>query len=393
MALTETTTDSVKTTLSGARYHTCVVENHDFVPPKDFEFPGNLVPVQINPKGPTEVPVKTFVDYSKPENEYRYKDFLPYNTLTSEDALTPYEHVDAASRADPDKKALLDAIPDKKDMTPNIGTEIRGIQLSGLSNQQKDELALLVAERGIVIFREQDFVDQGIDWLREFGSYFGRLHVHQWGVHPKDAPELTVVFRDSDKGSYFDNQAEGSLNTVSWHTDMSYEKNPPGVTFLSSLSGPSCGGDTLYANTMTAYDRLSPTMQKFLETLEAVHSGTRQNLLSNKTNLVRRPGIDTIHPVVRKHPVTGRKALWVNQEYTTKIVGMKKAESDLLLNFLFDHIHRGLDFQTRARWENGTVVVYDNRMVQHSVTLDYPVGQGGRRHLVRVTPQAEPPSL
>ena len=174
---------------------------------------------------------------------------------------------------------------------------------------------------------------------------------------------------------------------------MSYEINPPGVTFLSSLSGPSCGGDTLYVNAMTAYERLSPTMPRFLETLEAVHSGTRQNLLSNKTNLVRRPGIDTIHPVVRKHPVTGRKALWVNQEYTTKIAGMKKAESDMLLNFLFDHIHRGLDFQTRARWENGTVVVYDNRMVQHSVTLDYPVGQGGRRHLVRVTPQAEPASL
>lgn len=176
------------------------------------------------------------------------------------------------------------------------------------------------------------------------------------------------------------------------HADMSYEVNPPGVTFLSTLSGPECGGDTLYVNCMTAYDRLSPIMQNILEGLSAVHSGTRQNLLSNKTNLVRRPGIDTVHPVVRKHPVTGRKALWVNQEYTTKIVGMKKGESDTLLNFLFDHIHRGLDFQTRARWEEGTVVVYDNRMVQHSVTLDYPVGGGGRRHLVRVTPQAEQPS-
>lgn len=150
--------------------------------------------------------------------QYKYKDFLPYNTLTSEPALTPYEHVDASSRADPEKKALFAAIPTKKDMTPNIGTEVSGIQLSQLTPQQRDELALWVAERGLVIFRNQDFVDQGIDWLREFGSYFGRLHVHQWGVHPKDAPELTVVFRDSDKGSYFDNQSEGNLNTVSWHT-------------------------------------------------------------------------------------------------------------------------------------------------------------------------------
>ena len=143
---------------------------------------------------------------------------------------------------------------------------------------------------------------------------------------------------------------------------------------------------------MTAYDRLSPVMQSFLDTLEAIHSGTRQNLLSTQTNLSRRPAIDTIHPVVRKHPVTGRKAIWVNPEYTTKIVGMRKPESDVLLAFLFDHMHKGIDFQTRVKWEEGTVVVYDNRMVQHSVTLDYALGKDVKRHLVRVTPQGEVPA-
>lgn len=165
--------------------------------------------------------------------------------------------------------------------------------------------------------------------------------------------------------------------------------NPPGTTFLSSLTGPECGGDTLYLNAMVAFERLSPKMQQFLEGLEAVHSGTRQNTVSNKANLVRRPAIDTVHPVVRKHPVTGRKALWVNPEYTTKIIGLKAEESDNILRFLFDHLQKGLDFHTRVRWEEDTVVVYDNRMVQHSVVLDYPLGGGGRRHLVRVTPQAE----
>jgi sulfonate dioxygenase len=169
--------------------------------------------------------------------------------------------------------------------------------------------------------------------------------------------------------------------------------NPPCTTFLSSLAGPESGGDTLYLNAMAAYDRLSPIMQNFLEGLEAVHSGTRQNLLSGKTNLARRPGIETIHPVIRKHPVTGRKAIWVNVEYTTKIVGMRKPESDALLTFLFDHLHKGIDFQTRVKWEDGTVVVYDNRMVQHSVTLDYALGDGIKRHLVRVTPQGEVPTL
>lgn len=173
----------------------------------------------------------------------------------------------------------------------------------------------------------------------------------------------------------------------------SYEVNPPCTTFLCSLAGPECGGDTLYVNCMTAYDRLSPPVQQFLEGLSAVHSGTAQSLVSMKSSLARRPTIDTVHPVVRKHPVTKRKALWVNKEHTAKIADVKKPESDLLLNFLYDHIHRGIDFQTRVKWEKGTVTVYDNRMVQHSVTMDYPLRDGAIRHLVRVTPQGERPAL
>ena len=102
-----------------------------------------------------------------------------------------------------------------------------------------------------------------------------------------------------------------------------------------------------------------------------------------ESSLARRHTIDTIHPVVRKYPITKRKALWVNKEHTAKITGMKKSESDMLLNFLYDHIHRGIDFQTRVKWGKGTVAVYDNRMVQHSVTMDYALGDGAIRHLVR----------
>ena len=114
-------------------------------------------------------------------------------------------------------------------------------------------------------------------------------------------------------------------------TPKSYEVNPPCTTFLCSLTIPECGGDTLYVNCMTAYDRLSPPMQQFLEGLSAVHSGTAQSLLFAKSLLARRPTIDTVHPVVRKHPVTGHKALWVNKGHTAKIAGVKKPESDLLL--------------------------------------------------------------
>jgi sulfonate dioxygenase len=169
---------------------------------------------------------------------------------------------------------------------------------------------------------------------------------------------------------------------------MSYEVNPPGTTFLNSLAGPACGGDTLYVNCMTAYDRLSPLLQSFFSDLSALHSGAFQSAISAKTSFPRRPTIESVHPLVRQHPVTKRKALYVNHEYIEKIVGLKKVESDMILNFLYDHIHRGLDYQTRVRWEKGTVAVYDNRTVQHSVTLDYTLNDGAFRHLVRLTPQA-----
>jgi sulfonate dioxygenase len=167
---------------------------------------------------------------------------------------------------------------------------------------------------------------------------------------------------------------------------INQHSNPPGTTFLCSLTVPKCGGDTLYLSAMEAFDRLSPIMQRFLEGLQALHVGINQYTIPSATNFVRRPPIDTVHPVVRRHPVTGRKALWVNPKYVTKILGLRKEESDNLLAFLFDHMQKGLDFHTRVKWEEDTVAVYDNRMVQHSALLDYPLEP---RHLIRVTPQAE----
>lgn len=199
------------------KVHTSYVSNLEFTPSENFSFLPTLQEVPINPKGPTEIPLKTRRDYTK--DEYRYKNFLPYVTLTSEAGLAPYEHVDVASRADPEKKTLFAAIPNRVDMTPHIGTEVRGLQLSKLNEKQKDELALYVAERGIVVFRDQDFLDQGIEWIKEFGSYFGRLHTHQWGPHPKGHPDLDIGFRDGDKGTYFDDHPDVNLTSVTWHTD------------------------------------------------------------------------------------------------------------------------------------------------------------------------------
>src|SRR5690606_13851582 len=104
---------------------------------------------------------------------------------------------------------------------------------------------------------------------------------------------------------------------------------------------------------------------------------------------VRRAPVAHVHPIVRRHPVTGEKAIYVNPQFTRYIVGMKKEESDLLLNFLYDHLAKGADFQARVRWEKGTVVVWDNRVTAHSALVDWHGGE--RRHLARITPQAERP--
>ncbi|KAH8803569.1 hypothetical protein F5884DRAFT_682018, partial [Xylogone sp. PMI_703] len=321
---------------------------------------------------------------------YKYKHFLAHTTLTKEAPYEPYDHVDCAARADPEKKALFAAIKEKTDMTPCIGTEVKGVQLSALTSQQKDELALWAAERGVLVFRDQDFVDQSPEFLKQYGSHFGRLHVHSFGSHVKGHPEILSNLRDSDK-TVFDSYSAGMLTTTRWHSDMTYEPNPMGTTFLCALSVPETGGDTLYHSSMEAYDKLSEPMKAFLEGLDAVHSGERQSVHGVKKSPYRRDLVESVHPIVRKHPVTGRKALWFPPEYISGIVGLKREESAAITEMLYRHIQTGLDFHTRVKWDNKTVVVYDNRMVMHSVVLDYPLGPKEKRHHIRITPQAERP--
>ncbi|CZR58592.1 uncharacterized protein PAC_08484 [Phialocephala subalpina] len=369
----------------GHKWFTGTIPNDEYTPPKDFVFPGNSSPVPLNPKGQTEIPQKLTADYT----DYEFTNYLAHVTLSDEAPLEPYDHVDCAFRADPEKKALFDAgmmplellqpradqelvVKKMKDMTPSIGTEVKGVQLSSLSSQQKDELALWAAERG------------------EYGSHFGRLHVHSFGSHMKGHPEILSNLRDSDK-TVFDHYSAGYLTTTRWHSDMTYEKNPMGTTFLCALDVPECGGDTLYLNNMDAYDKLSEPMKVFLEGLSAVHSGAQQSIHGKKSSVYRRELVETVHPIVRKHPVTGRKALWFPPEYVAGIVGLKKEESDAITAMLFSHLEKSLDFHTRATWEKGTVVVYDNRMVLHSVVLDYALKPNAKRHHIRITPQAERP--
>lgn len=150
------------------------------------------------------------------------------------------------------------------------------------------------------------------------------------------------------------------MRGVAWHSDISYERQPPGTTFMYILDGPSAGGDTIFSNQVEAYNRLSNESKKRLHGLSAYHIGTEQaNMSKSAGGVMRREAVDSVHPIVRTHPATGEKALYVNPQFTRRIVGFKKEESDMLLKFLFDHVALSLDVQCRVKWQAGTVVVWD----------------------------------
>ncbi|KIW07577.1 uncharacterized protein PV09_01532 [Verruconis gallopava] len=320
----------------------------------------------------------------------RYPHYLPvWDPEKHYPPLVPFEHYDHGKDADPRFPNLLSKDVKVIELTANIGAEVHGVQLSKLTKEGKDELARFVAERKVVAFRDQDLADLDIQEALDFGSYFGRHHIHPTSGAPKGFPEIHLVHRGADDTTAKD-FFEERTNSVTWHSDVTYEEQPPGTTFLYLLDGPVAGGDTLFANQAEAYRRLSPEFRKRLHGLKAVHSGFEQaENASRRGGIVRRDPVANVHPIVRTHPVTGEKALFVNPQFTRKIVGYKKEESDYLLNFLYDHIAKGQDFQARVKWEPGTVVVWDNRVTAHSALLDWEDGQ--RRHLARITPQAEKP--
>jgi sulfonate dioxygenase len=303
--------------------------------------------------------------------------------------LKPFEHIDHGKDADPKFPNLLPEGSKIENITSSIGAEVWGTQLSTLSDAGKDELALLVAQKKVVAFRDQDFASLPIEKALDFGRYFGRLHIHPASGAPAGYPEVHLVHRGADDQTaraFFDNRT----NSIAWHSDVTYEQQPPGTTFLYALDVPTAGGDTLFVNQAKAYERLSPAFRERLLGLKAVHSGYEQaESALAKGGVVRREPVSSIHPVIRTHPVTGEKAIYVNPQFTRYIIGFKQEESQYLLKFLYDHIALSQDLQCRVKWAPGTVVVWDNRVTAHSAQIDWENGE--RRHIARITPQAEQP--
>ncbi|KAH7024481.1 TfdA family taurine catabolism dioxygenase TauD [Microdochium trichocladiopsis] len=324
------------------------------------------------------------------ENGATYPHYLPtWSPEQKYPPLQPFEHVEHGKDADTSYPDLLPAGTKTTDLTPTIGTEVHGIQVSSLSKAGKDQLARFVAERKVVAFRDQDFADLPIQDALDFGAYYGRHHIHPSSGSPKDYPEIHLVHRGADDKTH-ETFFETRTSSVAWHSDVSYEAQPPGTTLLYILDRPETGGDTLFVNAVEAYNRLSPLFRERLHGLKAVHSGVEQAAAARaRGSIVRREPVSHEHPIIRTHPATGEKAIYVNPQFTRYIVGLKKEESDALLKFLYDHLAYGADFQARVKWQPGTLVLWDNRVTQHSALVDWTSGQ--RRHLARITPQAERP--
>ncbi|KAK4237273.1 hypothetical protein C8A03DRAFT_44846 [Achaetomium macrosporum] len=294
----------------------------------------------------------------------------------------PYE--DAGARADKSKKHLFSAATKVTDLTTHIGTEIEGLQLKDLTPEQRDELALLIAERSVVFFRNQDISPQQ---QKELGEWFGEVEVHPQTPQVPGVPGVTVIWPD-----LFAQEREASFRkpggASTWHTDLVHERQPAGVTHLHNDTVPPVGGDTLWASGYGAYEKLSPGFRKLIDGKYAVYRSAHPYL--DRENPMAGPKyIERIHPLVRVHPATGWKALWVNRAMTVRIVGLDKAESDVILNYLYDVYEKNVDIQVRFKWTPGTSALWDNRITIHNASWDY----GGRhpRHGTRVTSLAEAP--
>ena len=269
-------------------------------------------------------------------------------------------------------------------LTPTIGAEVRGVQLRGrLDDETMVMLRQALYDHLVLFFRDQDITpQQQID----FAGWFGPFEYHPFAKPHPDYPEMTVL----------DQQTPQKDGANSWHSDSSFMDLPAWGSLLRAVQLPPLGGDTCWASMYAAYDALSDRMKTLLDGATALHdilvplqkAVTYGHSTSASVEEVRAKWPPACHPVVRTHPQTGRKLLYVNNNFTTRICELEEAESRVVLSFLLDHVARP-DFQVRFSWQPNSVVLWDNRCTQHYAVPDYT---GHRRIMHRVTLEGERPT-
>ncbi len=272
-----------------------------------------------------------------------------------------------------------------------LGAEVRSLDLARpLDDKSFAALHAAYLEHQVLVFRDQRLTpERQLAFSRRFGAL---LRVPYIAPHP-DYPEIIAVLKEAE---------ECNISTFggTWHSDFSFLERPPSASLLYALEVPARGGDTIWADTCRAHDALSDGLRALLRDLRAIHSGVPHGTrgpppglaVSRSVKMTRGdPSADAeiAHPVVRRHPETGRPCLFVNSVYTTRFDGMTVEESAPLLTYLETHAVRP-EFTCRVSWKPGTLVLWDNRCTQHLAVNDY---DGARRLLHRTTVAGERPLM
>jgi len=261
----------------------------------------------------------------------------------------------------------------------SLGAEIHDIDLARpLDDETYGEIKRALLDNLVIFFRDQDITPaQQI----AFGRRFGELHIHPYIPSLEGHPEIINLKAETG--------AEDSLRLSNdWHIDLSYTYDPPLAAILRAVEIPPRGGDTMWVNLYKAYDTLSDKMKSFLDGLEAVHDVCKTY---RRQDLQEKGGLDkyahtfkttppATHPVVKVHPETGRKLLYISELTTTHIVGLRPGESDAVLAMLFEHID-WKELHCRFYWRKNSIAMWDNRCTAHYAVRDYD----RPRHMHRVT--------
>jgi len=289
------------------------------------------------------------------------------------------------------------------DLTPVIGREYPNVQLTELLNAKNSdelirELAIIISQRNVVFFRNQDInIEQQKLLGNKLGILSGRPKNSGLHIHPTTQPtselglEISVISSKRDKKKLFESELDISqFAGAGWHSDITFEPVPSDFAILKIHTLPEVGGDTLWASGYEAYDRLSPAFAKYLEGLTALHDAQKFKTAAKATGEPLNEGargnpenagtaLQAIHPVIRTNPVTGWKSLFVNKGFTKRILELTKDESDATLDYLHRLITENHDLQVRFKWNKNDVAIWANSASVHNITRDYDVVREGNR--------------
>tara|TARA_Y100001970_G_scaffold188929_1_gene229783 strand:- start:11 stop:868 length:858 start_codon:yes stop_codon:yes gene_type:complete len=271
----------------------------------------------------------------------------------------------------------------------NLGAIIKGVDLATLNDETFAEIHQAWLEYSVIFFREQRLSPlQQID----FAKRFGEIHFHPYMRGLDDHPEILEIIKEPG-----DDYTFGAV----WHTDQMFNPEPAKATMLYAHEVPKSGGDTQFSNQYLAYETLSDPMKGILKNLKTLNVGdgfrrgvgkvNRKDRYASNPKMqakIREPGnlpTEAVHPLVRTHPETGRKSLYIGS-HTQNLFGFNESEADTLIDFLRDHSTRP-EFTCRFRWEVGSLALWDNRCVQHQALADY----NERRRMHRITIAGDTP--